>query len=100
MSEDVFFLLDFLDKCECAVGVPGAFYCYCRNGESLSKSYRGDRFEKCRLIIDGINEVLSKRMDESVYKIYTDRLLQAYAPGGLYAGNSVFLKKRPFESRA
>lgn len=25
MSEDVFFLLDFLDKCECAVGVPGAF---------------------------------------------------------------------------
>lgn len=79
MSEDVFFLLDFLDKCECAVGVPGAFYCYCRNGESLSKSYRGDRFEKCRLIIDGINEVLSKRMDESVYKIYTDRLLQAYA---------------------
>ncbi len=79
MSEDVFFLLDFLDKCECAVGVPGAFYCYCRNGQSLSKSYRGDRFEKCQLIIDGINEVLSKRMDESTYKIYTDRLLQAYA---------------------
>lgn len=79
MSEDVFFLLDFLDKCECAVGVPGAFYCYCRNGESLSKSYRSDRFEKCRLIIDGINGVLSKRMDESVYKIYTDRLFQAYA---------------------
>ena len=79
MSEDVFFLLDFLDKCECAVGVPEAFYCYCRNGQSLSKSYRSDRFEKCRLIIDGINGVLSKRMDESVYKIYTDRLFQAYA---------------------
>lgn len=79
MSEDVFFVLDFLDKCECAVGVPGAFYCYCRNGQSLSKSYRSDRFEKCRLIIDGINGVLSKRMDESVYKIYTDRLFQAYA---------------------
>ena len=79
MSEDVFFLLDFLDKCECAVGVPGAFYCYCRNGQSLSKSYRSDRFEKCRLIINGINGVLSKRMDESVYKIYTDRLFQAYA---------------------
>ena len=79
MSEDVFFLLDFLDKCECAVGVPGAFYCYCRNGQSLSKSYRSDRFEKCRLIIDGINGVLSKRMDESVYKIYSDRLFQAYA---------------------
>lgn len=78
-SEDVFFLLDFLLKAECAVGIPGAYYYYCRNGESLSKSYRGDRFEKCILIIDGINERLKLRMPESEYKIYTDRLFQAYA---------------------
>lgn len=78
-SEDVFFLLDFLKKAQCAVGIPGAYYCYCRNGESLSKSYRSDRFEKCALIIDGINERLKERMPESEYKIYTDRLFQAYA---------------------
>lgn len=78
-SEDVFFLLDFLDLVNCAVGVPGAYYCYCRNCESLSKSYRNDRFEKCSVIIDGINEHLARRMPKSVYGIYTDRLFQAYA---------------------
>ena len=78
-SEDVFFLLDFLEKTNCAVGIPGAYYFYCRNGESLSKSYRGDRFEKCGFIVDGINAHLAKRMPEEKYKIYTDRLYQAYA---------------------
>lgn len=78
-SEDVFFLLDVLDHAACAVGIPGAYYCYCRNGASLSKSYRADRFEKCAFIIDGINAHLARRMPEEVYKPYTDRLFQAYA---------------------
>lgn len=72
-------MLDFLEKTNCAVGIPGAYYFYCRNGESLSKSYRGDRFEKCGFIVDGINAHLAKRMPEEKYKIYTDRLYQAYA---------------------
>ena len=79
MSEDVFFLLDFLNRIQCAVGIEGAYYYYCRNGASLSKSYRGDRYEKCQYLIDGICARLSERMPEAVYKIYTDRLLQAYA---------------------
>lgn len=78
-SEDVFFLLDFLSLADCAVGITGAYYFYCRNGESLSKSYRSDRFEKCGFIVDGINTCLKKRMPEERYKIYTDRLYQAYA---------------------
>ena len=78
-SEDVFFLLDFLSHTDCAVGIPGAYYFYYRNGESLSKSYRSDRFEKCGFIVDGINSRLEKRMPEEKYKIYTDRLYQAYA---------------------
>ena len=78
-SEDVFFLLDFLSHTDCAVGIPGAYYFYYRNGESLSKSYRSDRFEKCGFIVDGINSRLEKRMPEERYKIYTDRLYQAYA---------------------
>lgn len=78
-SEDVFFLLDFLLKAQCAVGIPGAYYYYCRNDESLSKSYRPDRFEKCNVIIDGINGRLKTRMPENEYKVYTDRLFQAYA---------------------
>ncbi len=79
MSEDVFFMLRYINCIEKAVGVKGAHYFYCRNGESLSKSYRGDRFEKCKFLIEEINRDLSKRMPETVYKIYTDRLFQAYA---------------------
>lgn len=79
MSEDVFFLLDFLAQIERAVGIEGAYYYYCRNGESLSKSYRADRFEKCKLLVAEINRRLGARMPESEYRIYTDRLMQAYA---------------------
>ena len=79
MSEDVFFLLDFLGNTERAVGIEGAYYYYCRNGESLSKSYRADRFEKCKLLVGEINRRLGARMSESEYRIYTDRLMQAYA---------------------
>ena len=79
MSEDVFFLLDFLEKTTCAVGVEGAYYYYCRNGASLSKSYRADRFEKCQRMMAEMNRRLSARMPASVYQIYTDRLFQAYA---------------------
>ena len=79
MSEDVFFLLDFLAHTDCAVGIPGAYYCYCRNDASLSKSYRADRFCACQRLIDGINARLAERMPTSEYERYTDRLLQAYA---------------------
>lgn len=83
MSEDVFFLLDFLACADRAVGIPGAYYCYCRNGGSLSKSYRADRFDRCCEIIDGINERLDKRMPKEKTRIYTDRLFQAYARAAL-----------------
>ena len=40
MSEDAIFMIDFIKQTEKAVGIPGAFYCYRRNDESFSKSYR------------------------------------------------------------
>lgn len=83
VSEDVFFLLDFLMLSNRAVGIKGAYYCYCRNQGSLSKSYRPDRFQMCCRITDGINERLGKRMSEDIYRIYTDRLFQAYARAAL-----------------
>lgn len=79
MSEDVFFVLAYLDSIDRAIGIEGAYYHYCRNGASLSKSYRADRFEKCLLLIDKMNRCLEKRMPAETYRLYTDRLLQAYA---------------------
>ena len=83
MSEDIFFVLDFLKHTNNAVGIEGAHYCYCRNEDSLSKSYRSDRFEKSRILVRKINEYLAERMPVDVYGIYTDRLLQAYARADL-----------------
>ena len=31
LSEDTLFMVDYIKSAECAVGVPGAYYCYCRN---------------------------------------------------------------------
>ena len=78
LSEDVMFLLSFLDHCDRAIGVPGGMYFYCRNGESLSKSFLADRFEKSVHLVDLMNGFLAVRMPEKNYRIYTDRLMQAY----------------------
>ena len=51
LSEDTLFMVDFIQSARRGVGVPGAYYCYCRNGDSLSKSYRKDRFEKSLIFL-------------------------------------------------
>ncbi|MBR5296019.1 MAG: glycosyltransferase family 2 protein, partial [Clostridia bacterium] len=45
-SEDGMFMVDFVSHIKKALGIPEAFYNYCRNGDSLSKSYKKDRLEK------------------------------------------------------
>ena len=39
LSEDTLFMVDVAKVADTAVGIPGAFYCYCRNDDSFSKSY-------------------------------------------------------------
>lgn len=83
MSEDVFFVLEYLKHTNNAVGIEGAHYCYCRNDDSLSKSYRSDRFEKSIYLIKAIREYLDERIPEETYSLYTDRIFQAYARANL-----------------
>ena len=45
-SEDALFMVDFISHIKKATGIKEAFYNYCRNGESVSKSYNKERFEK------------------------------------------------------
>ena len=78
MSEDAIFLMDYAACTVKAVGIPGALYRYCRNGESLSKSYDADRLEKCIAFFDAVEKRAERNMPRSEYKIYTDRLTQAY----------------------
>lgn len=78
LSEDTLFMVDYIKNCSCAVGVPGALYCYCRNEDSLSKSYNNTRFERSIIFL----KELEKRIEDFVsiedYKIYLDRLTQGF----------------------
>lgn len=46
ISEDVYSLLGLFRFVEKVSVIPEAYYFYCRNGESLSRKYRKDRFQK------------------------------------------------------
>lgn len=76
-SEDATFMIDYICCIERAVGIPGAFYNYCRNGESLSKSYKSDRFEKSLVFVSEVEKRFKKDIAPEEYGIYIDRFWQA-----------------------
>ena len=78
LSEDMVYCVDFAKRIKRAVGIPGAFYCYCRNEDSFSKSYNPTRFEKTLVLLNTIEEHIKDIFDASEYKIYLDRLAQGY----------------------
>lgn len=78
LSEDTLFMVDFILSSQKAVGVPGAFYCYCRNEDSLSKSYNSARFEKSMIFLSVLEERLKTAMPEREYRLYLDRLIQGF----------------------
>ena len=78
LSEDTLFMVDFIKSSQSAVGVPGAYYCYCRNEDSLSKSYNKERFEKSIVFLDELEKRISDTVKKEEYKIYLDRLTQGF----------------------
>lgn len=78
ISEDTVFMVDFIKHTKKAVGIHGAFYCYRRNEQSLSKSYRSDRYEKVIIFIDELEKHLMEQASKQEYGIYLDRLTQSY----------------------
>ena len=78
LSEDTLFMVDFIKNAKNAVGVPGTYYCYCRNEDSLSKSYNSQRFEKSIVFLDELENRISDTVKKEEYKIYLDRLIQGF----------------------
>lgn len=78
LSEDTLFMVDCIKRAKSAVGVPGAYYCYCRNEASLSKAYKKDRFEKSIVFLDALEKRISDFVEREEYKIYLDRLTQGF----------------------
>ena len=78
LSEDTLFMVDFLQNSTCAVGVPGAFYCYCRNEDSLSKSYNPQRFPKSLVFLKELERRVALTVSKEEYGIYLQRLTQGF----------------------
>ena len=78
ISEDTIFMVDYIKFVKKAVGIPGAFYCYRRNDESLSKSYRSDRFEKILVFLYELEEHIKDMAVKEEYQLYFNRLIQGY----------------------
>ena len=77
LSEDALFMIDYISCINKATGINEAFYNYCRNGESISKSYKKDRFEKSLIFVKQVEERFEKDIEKDKYQIYIDRFWQA-----------------------
>ena len=78
LSEDTLFMVDYIKCAKSAIGVPGAYYCYCRNEDSLSKSYNKDRLEKSIVFLDELEKRIADTVNKYEYEIYLDRLIQGF----------------------
>ena len=77
LSEDALFMIDYISCIEKATGISEAFYHYCRNGESISKSYNKERFEKSVVFVDEVEKRFQQDIAPQEYQIYIDRFWQA-----------------------
>ncbi len=77
LSEDALFMIDYISCIRKATGINEAFYYYCRNADSISKSYKKDRFEKSLVFISEVEKRFRKDLSPREYRVYTDRFWQA-----------------------
>ena len=77
LSEDALFMIDYISHINKATGIKEAFYNYFRNPESISKSYKKDRFEKSLVFVNEVEKRFQKDIPKSEYQIYIYRFWQA-----------------------
>ena len=77
LSEDALFMIDFISCIKKATGICEAFYNYCRNEDSISKSYKKDRFEKSQVFVREVEKRFKKDIEPQKYQMYIYRFWQA-----------------------
>jgi len=77
LSEDALFMVDYISCIKRATGINEAFYNYCRNEDSISKSYKKDRLEKSLVFTNEVEKRFKKDINSEEYQIYIDRFWQA-----------------------
>lgn len=79
ISEDIIFDIDFFMKSKCIIAIPDCIYYYCLNDNSLSKTFRTDRFHKVKILYNEIIRKLKQYYKEEDVYLRTDRFLIARA---------------------
>lgn len=59
ISEDIIFHINYLKYAKCAAVITEPYYYYCQNGQSLTTTYREDRFEQILKLYLYENELLN-----------------------------------------
>ena len=77
LSEDALFMIDYISCIKKATGIKDAFYNYCRNEDSISKSYKKDRFEKSLVFVNEVEKRFKKDIQPEKYQVYIYRFWQA-----------------------
>lgn len=77
ISEDIIFHFDYFEYVERLGLLSDVFYCYCENGQSLTQSFREDRFEKNKKLYLHIIDLFSHYNYPTDAKEYADRMLLA-----------------------
>jgi hypothetical protein len=77
LSEDALFMIDYISCISKATGINEAFYNYCRNEDSISKSYKKDRFEKSLVFVREVEKRFKADIKPEEYQIYIYRFWQA-----------------------
>lgn len=75
ISEDIIFDIDFFTKVETIVEIPNYVYCYVCNPNSLSKTFRSDRFSKVKILYNEIIKKLNEYYPRDIWQLRTDRFL-------------------------
>jgi len=78
LSEDALFMIDYISCIKKATGINDSFYYYCRNEESISKSYMKERLEKGLVFIKEAEKRFRKDISYEEYSVYIDRFWQAF----------------------
>lgn len=79
ISEDIIFDIDYISKARSVVLIPDPVYYYCTNPNSLSKSFRTDRFERTIIMYLEIKRKLEKLYKSEAVEERCDRYLIANA---------------------
>ena len=77
LSEDALFMVDYISCISKATGINQAFYFYCRNEASISKSYKKDRFLHSLVFVREVEKRFNKDISPEKYQVYINRFWQA-----------------------